>query len=267
MDSTPSRAACDFDLSRRDRVRTIALGAACHTTFLVAITTMIVSLHQGLQLGLGRLAGRSASIANAALALSFPLLHSWLLTRRGARLLDRLFGDGSGRLRTTSYALVASLQLLFVFGLWSPSDRELWRAQGNTRFLFEMLFAASWLLLARAMYDAGLAIQTGWLGWSEVARGRIPRFKPFPTQGLFRFTRQPVYFAFVCTLWSSPVLTWDGILLGVVWTLYCLVGPLHKESRILAREPLRYAHYRARVPYFLPFISRPLRSDGGSRCE
>lgn len=267
MDSTPSRAACDFDLSRRDRVRTIALGAACHTTFLVAITTMIVSLHEGLQLGLGRLAGRSASIANAALALSFPLLHSWLLTGRGARLLDRLFGDESGRLRTTSYALVASLQLLFVFVLWSPSDRELWRAQGNTRFLFEMLFAASWLLLARAMYDAGLAIQTGWLGWSEVARGRIPRFKPFPTQGLFRFTRQPVYLAFVCTLWSSPVLTLDGVLLGVVWTLYCLVGPLHKESRILAREPVRYAHYRARVPYFLPFIPRPLRSDGGSRCE
>jgi len=264
MDSTRSLEARRVDLSRGDRIRTIALGVACHTAFLLAIATMILSLHEGLQLGLGRLAGSSAWIANAALALSFPLLHSWLLTSRGARFLDDLLGDESGGLRSTSYALVASLQLLIVFALWSPSDHELWRARGNTRVLCELLFAGSWLLLARAMYDAGLAAQTGWLGWSEVVRGRIPRFKPFPTRGLYRFTRQPVYVAFVCTLWSSPVLTVDGILLGALWTFYCLVGPLHKESRILAREPVRYESYRAQIPYFLP---RPIRRDGGSQCE
>lgn len=264
MDSTGSLEAPDLNLSLGDRARTIALGVACHGTFLPAIATMIASLHEGMQLGLGRLVGPSAWTANAALALSFPLLHSWLLTRRGARCLDGLMQDRSGGLRSTTYALVASLQLLALFTLWSPSGHEIWRARGSARVLSEVLFAGSWILLARAMYDSGLAVQTGWLGWSAVVRGRNPRFKPFPTHGLYRFTRQPVYVAFACTLWTSPVLTADRVLIASLWTLYCLVGPLHKERRILAREPLRYRNYQSRVPYFIP---RPARADGGSTCE
>lgn len=263
MGSTPSTIAPDLAISRGDRAGAIALGIACHTTFLLAIATMIASLHQGMQIGLGRLARTPAWTANAALALSFPLLHSWLLTRRGGRLLDGLLGDSSGRLRSTTYALVASLQLLVIFALWSPSGQELWRARNGARILSELLFAGSWILLARAMHDAGLAIQTGWLGWSSVVRGRIPRFEHFPTHGLYRFTRQPVYVAFACTLWTSPVLTTDGILIAALWTLYCLVGPLHKETRLLAREPVNYRNYQSDVPYFIP---RPPRADGGSRC-
>ena len=263
MGFTPSTITPDLAVSQGDRRRAIALGIACHTTFLLAIATMIASLHEGMQIGLGRLARAPAWTANAALALSFPLLHSWLLTRPGGRLLDGLLGDRGGRLRSTTYALVASLQLLAIFALWSPSGQELWHARNGARVVSELLFASSWVLLAWAMYDAGLAIQTGWLGWSSVLRGHVPRFKPFPTHGLYRFTRQPVYVAFACTLWTSPVLTTDGVLIAFLWTLYCLVGPLHKETRLLACEPVHYRNYQSEVPYFIP---RPPRADGESRC-
>ena len=221
--------------SRADRLCATALGALCHATFGVAICAMVVSLHEGLRLGGGHLAGGSAWATNVALALAFPVLHSWLLTPRGARSLDRLVPRALGRdVRTTTFALIASLQLLAVFALWSPVGGVLWRADGAARVASELLFACSWLLLGRAMLDAGLAVQTGFLGWGAVAQGLPPHFPAFASGGLFRFTRHPIYLAFTLTLWSGPVFTSDRLLLASVWTLYCLGGPLLKERRILA---------------------------------
>jgi methanethiol S-methyltransferase len=61
--------------------------------------------------------------------------------------------------------------------------------------------------------------------------------------------------AFTCTLWTAPVLTADRLLLASAWTLYCLIGPLHKERRLIARDPDGYCRYRASVPYWLPRLS------------
>jgi protein-S-isoprenylcysteine O-methyltransferase Ste14 len=61
--------------------------------------------------------------------------------------------------------------------------------------------------------------------------------------------------AFACALWTGPWMTTDRLLLACLWTVYCLVGPLHKESRFLAREPGRYGRYRELVPYWLPRIA------------
>lgn len=63
-----------------------------------------------------------------------------------------------------------------------------------------------------------------------------------PDPCLYRFSRHPVYVAFTSTLWTAPVLTADRLLLGIVWTLHGLVGPLHEERRHLAREPERDRH-------------------------
>lgn len=237
----------------KQRAAAAGLGAICHGAFLLAIVAMIVSLHEGLRFGAGRLTGGAAWLANGALALFFPTVHSWLLTRRGGSWLDRVVPGSLGRdLRTTSYALIASLQLLAVFALWSPIGHVISRAEGVLRPASELAFAASWLLLGKGMLDAGLDLQTGFLGWGSVARGQRPRFRSFPTRGLFRFTRQPVYVAFTLTLWTAPTLTADRLLLAGVWTLYCLLGPLLKERRILAREPDGYGRYQQRVPYWLP---------------
>ncbi len=259
MSSASAPAHALLRISRVDRATAAALGAACHVAFGVAIAAMVVSLHQGLRFGAGSLKGAEAWAANTALALSFPALHSWLLTQRGARVLDRISARRGRELRATTYALVASLQLLAVFALWSPVGGELWRAKGSALTASTLAFGASWLLLLKAMSDAGLGVQTGWLAWSAVVRGRAPEFPRFEPRGLFRFTRQPIYVAFACTLWTGPVLSSDRLLLAAVWTLYCLVGPLHKERRLIARDASGYCRYRATVPYWLPRLSpRPL---------
>ena len=57
-----------------------------------------------------------------------------LLSRRGRAVLSRLAPhELGGRLATTTYALIASVQVWLLFALWSPSGTVWWRASG---FLF-----------------------------------------------------------------------------------------------------------------------------------
>jgi protein-S-isoprenylcysteine O-methyltransferase Ste14 len=252
------RAAAPRAIDPRVRVfYALGWGLATHLLFAFAILSMLAALYGGLQIGIGRFHGTAAVVANALLALQFPLLHSWLLTVRGGRLLARLAPRALGRdLAPTTFAAVASLQLIATFWLWSPSDRVVDAPSGAMLFAWRVVFAASWVLLVKALYDAGLALQTGFVGWSAVLRGRRPEHKPFPTHGLFRCCRQPVYLGFAATLWTGPVHTLDGLSLALLWTTYCVLGPLHKERRYLSWYREQYAAYQDRVPYFLPRIRR-----------
>ena len=198
-----------------------------------------------------------AAVSNAALLAQFPLAHSALLTGPGGRLLARLAPAPHGDcLSSTTYAIVASLQLLALFALWTPSGIVWWRADGPAFWVLCAAYAASWLLLAKASFDAGAEVQSGALGWMSLLARIRPVYPGLPTLGTFRIVRQPIYVAFALTLWTVPVWTPDQLVLAIVLTAYCLLAPLHKERRLAARHGEAFARYRARVPYALP---RPRR--------
>jgi protein-S-isoprenylcysteine O-methyltransferase Ste14 len=240
------------------RLLALAVGLLCHGTFLAAVTAMFVALHGGLLSGRGRLAGSAGTVANAALALQFPLAHSFLLTRRGRGLLGRLWSARFGRdLVPTSYAGIAALQILATFVLWSPSGEVWLRPTGALLWAWTAAYLGAWAFLGKALVDGGLGLQTGWIGWSAVWRGQRVAFPPPATAGLFARCRQPIYLGFALTLWTGPVWTPDRLLLATIWTAYCLVGPIHKERRYLRMHAVAFAEYRARVPYMIPRLRRP----------
>ena len=239
--------------------RRVALmyGLATHALFLVGVGAMILNLHQGMRWSLGPARGSAALVANALLVLQFPLVHSFLLGRRGRALLARLApGELGTDLVTTTFAGVAALQIALTFLLWSPSGVVWWEPEGPAAAALNGAYAASWLFLGKALYDAGLALQTGWLGWAAAVRGRRPAYVPFPTRGLFRIVRQPVYIGFALTLWTGPVWTPDRLALAVLWTAYCAVGPRLKERRYLDREGEAFRRYQTEVPYMAPRLRR-----------
>jgi len=232
-------------------------GVGCHVSFVTGIGAMMLGLYGGMTIGRGPLTGTSGWICDLLLLLQFGVVHSFLLSARGRRLLARLAPRAIGeQLRTTSFALIASLQLLLTFGAWSPMGPIWWEPHGALRIVISIAYGLSWLLLLRAMADAGLAVHTGFLGWGAVLRGRVPRYRDFSARGTFRFVRQPVYLAFTLTLWTGPVWTPDHFLLAALWTLYCLIGPVLKERRYLDFYGGRFQRYRERVPYWLPAFRR-----------
>jgi protein-S-isoprenylcysteine O-methyltransferase Ste14 len=197
-------------------------GVFCHVAFAIGITAMMLGLYTGLEVGRGTMSGAAGGLVDVLLVLQFVVVHSFLLAKRGRALLARFAPFGIGReLSTTSFAAIASLQLLL-----------------------------------KAMADAGLALQTGFLGWGAVVRDRAPHYDDFPARGLFGYVRQPIYLAFALTLWTGPVWTPDHLLLAAAWTLYCVAGPALKERRYRAAYGNRFERYRQLVPYWFPALRK-----------
>lgn len=227
-------------------------GIAAHALFAVAVTSMAWALSHAMHGGLGRLTGAGRWIADGALLLQFPLAHSWLLGRRGTRALARLAPAGAGRaLATTTFAMLASLQLLATFWLWSPSG-ELWRAQGAAGVALSVAHVLAWAFLITAIHDAGLGLQTGWIGWRAVVESREPEYPPMPERGLFALCRQPIYLGFLLVLCTGPTWSADRLALAGVWGVYCLLAPRLKERRHARIHGRKFDDYRRRVPYMIP---------------
>ena len=244
---------------RRDLLLALAYGGACHVLFAAAVIAMVVAMWFGMSRSFGCLAAPWSYVANAALLIQFPVFHSILLSGAGRRVLARLAPSGTGpTLSTTTFAIIASVQLLLLFALWSPSGAVWWRAEGWLLGAVAGLYALSWLLLMKASWDAGAEVQSGLLGWVSLLRGVRPPFPPMPTTGAFRFIRQPIYASFALTTWCVPVWTPDQLAVAVTLSAYCLLGPLLKERRFARSFGDRWHAYRAQTPYWIPSLrSRP----------
>lgn len=235
----------------------LGYGAICHGVFGIGVGAMILAMFFGMSQSLGPLPSPYSWIANALLLLQFPLGHSLLLTDRGRAFLRRLAPAGFGAdLSSTTYAAIAAVQVFLLFAFWSPSGVVWWRAEGAAFWTLTALYGLAWALLMKSMLDAGLALQSGLLGWWAVLRGVRPRYPDMPTRGLFRLTRQPIYLTFAMTLWTVPVWTPDQLFLATVLTAYCVIGPRFKERRFQRFFGERFEAYRRRTPYFLP-LPRP----------
>lgn len=236
----------------------LTFGVLCHALFAMGVLAMMAAMYFGLSESLGAVPWPWAALANAALIVQFPLAHSLLLTGRGGQLLARLVPRQHGQtLATTTYAIIASAQLLALFALWTPSGTVWWRADGVAFWSMTAAYVTSWLILLKASFDAGAEVQSGALGWMSLLARIQPVFPDMPTRGLFRLIRQPIYVAFAMTLWTPPVWTPDQLVLAVAFTAYCLLAPRLKERRFAARYGDRFDRYRTEVPYILPRLTQP----------
>ena len=240
----------------------LILGISVHTIFAAAVLAMIAAMFFGMSRSLGTLPWPQAALANALLILQFPLVHSLLLTKRGGRWLARIIPGAHGvTLATTTYAIIASMQLLALFALWTPSGIVWWQAEGWMLGIICSLYAGSWLLLIKASFDAGAEVQSGALGWLSLLQNIKPRFPGMPTGGLFRVIRQPIYVAFALTLWTVPVWTPDQLILAMTLTAYCLAAPILKERRFEDRYGDRFRAYKCRVPYAIPATTKAFKDE------
>jgi hypothetical protein len=208
-------------MSRARRV-TIAIcwGALTHGLFVLAIAVLVNALYHGMRTGLGTLHGAKAWAVDALLVIQFPLLHSFLLTPRGPQLARAARAARTRpRPRPDHVALIASAQTARDLRAVVAERHHVARSQRRLGVDPARSFVASWVFLSKALYDAGLGMQTGYAGWLSVVRNRPLAFGDFPTHGLFRRCRQPVYLGFALVLWTGPVHTLDGLLLAMTWSM------------------------------------------------
>lgn len=235
----------------RGRIVATLLGLVCHVSFAAAVVVMFQGLQGGMNVGLGGLHGVWAVLEDLALLVQFPIIHSLLLSKRGRGYLEALFPDGLGKsLVSTTFVVCASAQLLVLFVLWSPLGGVWWEPHGSLKGLWLVVYYASWVFLAVAMYQAGLGTQMGYLGWWSVVRGAKPVYPALRTSGLYRLCRHPVYVAMLLVAVSGPTWTVDHAIIGGVFAIYCVLGPWAKERRYERLFGEDFRRYQRAIPFF-----------------
>ncbi|QFS82235.1 hypothetical protein FIU97_05530 [Roseivivax sp. THAF40] len=232
----------------------IAYGLLCHLIFAAAVIWMFWTLYNGMSTGLGTVLWPWAALTNFLLLAQFPVLHSLLLNGRLAKLPARVFPEPYGSvLASTSYTIFASLQLLALFVLWTPSGIVWWQAEGWALVAMTALNLAAWGFLMKSNLDAGAELQSGALGWMSLLQKVRPRYPDMPTHGIFRYIRQPIYLGFSLTLWTVPTWTPDQLVLALGLTAYCLIAPRKlKERRYAKRHGARFTRYQEDTGYMFP---------------
>lgn len=238
------------------KLRTLALllGIVCHISFIIGIGCMAYMLYFGVTRSIYPFPYGGRAV-NLLLLIQFPVIHSFLLSRRGQRLLTSLFPKGYGKaFSITIYSTIASFQILVLFGCWKP-DPEVWYApSGVLLTIWTSAYVLSWILLACSILEAGPEVQTGYLGWSSIFFRRPLRFPPLATTGLHALIRHPIYLSFALVVLTGPFWGFDHLVLAGIILPYCIFGPILKEQRIRSRIGNEYNEYAKRTPYMAPKV-------------
>ena len=237
----------------KELVYAFIYGISCHILFSVAVIAMIYHMFYGMQKSYGNFQGPLAIIANGALVLQFPIVHSFLLSQKGQKLLNCLGPKGlASKLSTTSFTIVASVQLLVLFMLWSPSEIIYELPFEFLIYTLPVLYSLSWILLIIATIDAGLEVQSGALGWISVLTNKSPIFPPLPTTGLYSIIRHPIYASFFLAVVTVPSWTADQLIISFILGGYCVFAPILKDRRLIKRHGQNYVKYKDITPYMIP---------------
>jgi len=194
-------------------------------------------------------------VVDTVLALQFTVFHSALLApavreRLGKYITSPFYG--------CFYCIVTCLCFLLVICGWQSTPYYVWNLSGTGELLFHGAFYASWGLLFYSLSLNGLGFQTGWLPWWHWLRKLPPPPRTFQERGVYRLLRHPVYLSFLGLIWCTPVMSYDRLLLCLLWTGYVFVGSHLKDRRLVYYSGDSYRDYQSRVPGYPGMLVGPL---------
>ncbi len=231
------------------RIFGIAAGVVTHALFACTLWRLVPFLWGSAPHVVGSLG------IDLLLAGQFGVIHSILLHPATRKRLEPFIS-------TSFYGLffcaVTCLQLLPMMAYWHSSPLVIWHFTGWGRGAVLAGYIGAWVLLHYALFLNGIGYQTGFTPWWNWVRGRPAARRPFRMVGVYRLLRHPTYLAFMGTVWFTPTVTLDRVILIAIWTTYIFVGSWLKDRRLEYYMGETYRAYEAEVPGYPGMILGPL---------
>jgi protein-S-isoprenylcysteine O-methyltransferase Ste14 len=238
------------------RILALAYGLVAYLAFLATIlyaigfvTGIVVpkTLDDGASVPVG-----VALVINVVLMTLFAVQHSVMARKPFKQWWTQYVPVAIER---STYVLLASLVLMFLFWQWRPIPSVVWEisnpalataAVAVSLFGWVIVFAATFLINHFELF-----------GLQQVILNLIGKASPAPrfrTPLLYKLVRHPLYLGFVIAFWATPVMTVGHLLFAAVTTAYILVAIALEERDLIELFGDEYRRYRERVAMLLPFI-------------
>jgi protein-S-isoprenylcysteine O-methyltransferase Ste14 len=193
----------------------------------------------------------TALLIDLGLLSLFAVQHSVMARPVFKRFVTRLIPVAAER---STYVLVSSLALIFLFWQWRPLGGIVWDVQNDVgRALLYGGFAFGWMLVLLATFVINhfdlFGLRQSWRAF----RGQPHSELRFVTPMLYRIVRHPLYVGWFFAFWSTPTMTVTHLLFAVMTTGYILVAIQFEERDLMTAHP-EYAEYRRRVPMLVPAL-------------
>ena len=244
------------------RVLALAYALVCYAIFF-ATFLYAVGFIGGFVVPKGMDDGRPESLVTAlvvdALLLGvFAVQHSVMARQGFKRWWTRFVPTAIER---STYVLLASSVLLFLFWQWRPIPAPIWTVHGPiAAALLEAIFWFGWAMLVVSTF---LISHFELFGLSQVFARLLGRESPAPrfhTPLLYRRVRHPIYLSFLLVFWATPVMTVGHLLFSLATTGYILIAIQLEERDLVRQFGDQYRRYRGQVAMLIPL-------PGGKRAD
>jgi protein-S-isoprenylcysteine O-methyltransferase Ste14 len=193
----------------------------------------------------------NAILVNLLLMGLFAVQHSVMARPRFKRWWTQYVPKSVER---STYVLLASLVLAFLFWQWRPLPAAVWQVEDPR--IAMALIGLSHLGWALVFLSSFLINHFELFGLHQVVNNLTGRPMPAPrfrVPLLYRVVRHPLYLGFIIAFWATPVMSVGHLMFAAVVTAYILVGIQLEERDMVAVFGDEYRRYRSRVAMLLPW--------------
>jgi methanethiol S-methyltransferase len=188
----------------------------------------------------------ASAISMSIYLACFALLHSLLASLGFKSLAWRRLGPGIDRWYTKAFGAVALITI-------SPLALMLITSPGSLLYsaplpvMLAMFFGQvlGGIGSVRAFTDAPHR-------FSVEAQLRQGVHQPLAIRGMYRFVRDPFLLSGLATIWLTPIMTSNLLVIYALASLYLFLGSLHWESRLQFQFGDEYRAYQSLVPRLIP---------------
>lgn len=192
-------------------------------------------------------------IVNVLLLSLFALQHSVMARASFKKWWTKIVPRPIER---STYVLLASLTLVFIFWQWRPLPAVIWNIEMEwVRWLLWGFFGLGWVIVLVSAHQINGDHLFGRQQVRQYLHGKKLSSPKFQTPGLYRHTRHPLMLGFLIAFWSTPQMTVGHLLFSLVMTGYILIGLHFEERALVQRFGQRYRQYRQQVPMLIPRLS------------
>jgi methanethiol S-methyltransferase len=192
-----------------------------------------------------------ALLINAGLLTLFALQHSVMARPAFKKWWVKFVPEPIER---STYVLLASLCLLFLFRYWEPIGGVVWDVKSSLSQVF--LMSLSMLGFTIVLVSTFLINHFDLFGLRQVWLnfiGKRYEVLQFRTPFFYKYVRHPLYLGFMIGFWATPTMTIAHLFFAIMTTGYMLTAIQFEENDLVRFFGEKYREYRRSAPMLIPF--------------